>query len=186
MSKEKNKEPGGKKLDSDRRVRWVILFSLTILFSLILFPSLVITKHQYNLGDVAERDIKSPRDFFIEDQPATELNRQLAKEEVLTVYDYDAELGTKISLTVDEIFAQMRAASTAHNATSEPIPAAAENSAEETANAQKPSTNVITDKRQYLEEKLGIRVTRGAFSALSRIFKKNCRPYQPDTIKNSG
>jgi putative nucleotidyltransferase with HDIG domain len=166
MGKEKNREPGGKILDSDMRLRWVILFSLTILFSLILFPSLVTTQHQYYLGDVAERDIKSPRDFFIEDQAATELNRQLANEEVLTVYDFDAELGTKISLTVDEIFAQMRAASTAHDITADPIPAVAENTAEETANTKKPSTNVITDKRQYLEEKLGIRVTRGAFSAL--------------------
>jgi len=169
MSKEKNKEPVGKILNSDRRFRWAILFSLTVLFSLILFPSLVVTNHQYNLGDVAERDIKSPRDFFIEDQAATELNRKLAEEKVPTVYDYDAELGTKIALKVEEIFAQMRAASTAHNITSEPIPTAAENSGEETTQAQKPSANVITDKRKYLEEKLGIRVTRGAFSALETV-----------------
>ena len=84
MGKEKSKKPVGKILDSDRRFRWGILFSLAILFSLILFPSLVTTKHQYNLGDVAERDIKSPRDFFIEDKAATDLNRQLAEEKVLT------------------------------------------------------------------------------------------------------
>ena len=169
MSKDKNKEPVGRILDSDRRFRWAILFSLTILFSLILFPSLVTTKHQYDLGDVAERDIKSPRDFFIEDQTATELNRQRAEEKVLTVYDYDAELGPQIALNVEEIFAQMRAASTAHNITSESIPAAAENSGEETAKTQKPAVNAITDKRKYLEEKLGIRVTRGAFSALETV-----------------
>jgi len=166
MSKEKNKEPVGKILNSDRRFRWAILFSLTVLFSLILFPSLVVTNHPYNLGDVAERDIKSPRDFFIEDQAATELNRKLAEEKVPTVYDYDAELGTKIALRVEEIFARMRAASTVDNIASEPIATTAENSGEETTQAQKPSANVITDKRKYLEEKLGIRVTRGAFSAL--------------------
>ncbi len=169
MSKDKSKEPVGRILDSDTQFRWVILFSLTILFSLILYPSLVTTKHQYDLGDVAERDIKSPRDFFIEDQAATELNRQRAEEKVLTVYDYDAELGPKIARNVEEIFAQMRAASTVHNITSEPIPAAAEKSGEQTANAQKPAGNVITDKRKYLEEKLGIRVTRGAFSALETV-----------------
>jgi len=169
MGKEKNKEPAGKILNSDWRFRWGILFSMTILFSLILFPSLVITKHQYNLGDVAERDIKSPKDFFIEDQSATELNRKLAEEKVPTVYDYDPELGTKIALTVEEIFAQMRAASAAHNITSEPIPMAAENSVEDTANAQKPSATVSADKRKYLEEKLGIRVTQGAFRALESV-----------------
>ena len=168
-NKDKNKEPVGRILDSGKRFRWAVLFSLTILFSLILFPSLVTTKHQYDLGDVAERDIKSRRDFFIEDQAATELNRQRAEAKVLTVYDYDAELGSQIALNVEEIFAQMRAASTAHNITSEPIPAAAENSGEPTANVQKPAANIITDKRKYLEDKLGIRVTRGAFSALETV-----------------
>jgi len=169
MSKEKNKEPVGKIRNSDLRFRWAILFTLTILFSLILFPNLVITKHQYNLGDVAERDIKSPKDFFIEDQSATELNRKLAEEKVPTVYDYDPELGTKIALNVEEIFAQMRAASTADNLTSEPTPMAAENSGEGPANSQKPAATAITDKRKYLEEKLGIRVTQGAFSALETV-----------------
>ncbi len=75
MGKEKNKESGSKFLDSDNRFRWGILCSVAVLFSIILFPNLVITKHQYILGDVAERDIKSPRDFFIEDQAATEINR---------------------------------------------------------------------------------------------------------------
>jgi putative nucleotidyltransferase with HDIG domain len=169
MGKDKNKEPVGKILDSDRRFRWAILFCLTILFSLILFPSLVTTKHQYNLGDVAVRDIKSPRDFFIEDQAATDVNRQLAEEKVLTVYDYDPALGTQIALNVEEIFAQMRAAATAHTITSEPIPTEAENPGEETTNAQKPPANVITDKRKHLEEKLGIRVTEGAFTALQSV-----------------
>ena len=169
MGKDKNKAPVGRILDSDRRFRWAILFCLTILFSLILFPSLVTTKHQYNLGDVAVRDIKSPRDFFIEDQAATDVNRQLAEEKVLTVYDYDPALGTQIALNVEEIFAQMRAAATAHTITSEPIPTEAENPGEETANAQKPPANVITDKRKYLEEKLGIRVTEGAFTALESV-----------------
>ena len=144
MSKDKNKEPVGRILDSDRRFRWAVLFSLTILFSLILFPSLVTTKHQYDLGDVAERDIKSPRDFFIEDQAATELNRQRAEEKVLTVYDYDTELGPQIALNVEEIFAQMRAASTAHDITSESIPAAAENAGEATANTQKPEKSAAS------------------------------------------
>ncbi len=166
MSIEKHKEPAGKILYSDHRFRWVILFCLTILFSLILFPSLVTTKHEYDLGDVAERDIKSPRDFFIEDQTATELNRQLAEENVLTVYDYDAELGPQIALSVEEIFAQMRAASTAHDITSAPNPTATGSADQMIARTPNPTVNVITDKRKYLEEKLGIRVTRGAFSAL--------------------
>ena len=154
MSKDRNKEPVGKILDSDRKFRWVILFSLTILFCLILFPSLVTTRHQYSLGDVAERDIKSPRDFFIEDQAATDRNRQQAEDKVLTVYDYDADLGPRIALNVEQIFARMRAASAAGNITYEPDPALAEHLVNEPAKTNLTSETVITDKRKYLEEKL--------------------------------
>ncbi len=76
MGQEKNKKSDPKFHHYDRRFRWGILCTVAVLFSIILFPNLVITRHQYNLGDVAERDIKSPRDFFIEDQAATEINRQ--------------------------------------------------------------------------------------------------------------
>ena len=88
MVKEKKKESGGKFLDDNRRFRWGILGTVAVLFSIILFPSLVITRHQYLLGDVAERDIKSPRDFFIEDQAATEVNRQQSVDKVQTVFEH--------------------------------------------------------------------------------------------------
>ena len=49
MGKEKNKESGNKIFDYNRRFRWGILGAVAILSSIILFPSLVITRHQYNL-----------------------------------------------------------------------------------------------------------------------------------------
>jgi len=101
MAKEKSKDSASKNLTYLKRFRWGILLSVTILAAIILFPSLVVTKHQYELGDVAERDIKSPKDFFIEDQAATETNRQLAVDKVLTVYDYDAGLAESLTRKVD-------------------------------------------------------------------------------------
>ena len=110
MSKDKIKESVKKSPASANRFRWGILFSVTMLFSVILFPNLIVTKHQYRLGDVAERDIKSPRDFFIEDESATETNRQQAVAAVLTVYDYDAGLAAKLTAKVNTAFAEMRTA----------------------------------------------------------------------------
>ena len=168
MSKDKNREPVKKNLDSAKRFRAGILFSVTILFSIILFPNLIVTKHQYNLGDVAERDIKSPRDFFIEDKALTEANRQHAQEAVLTVYDYDAGLAASLTSKVDEIFTEMRAA--AATASEDPLkqPAANDATGQVVAAAGNPAQNVITDKRKYLEEKLGIRVSTGAFMVLEK------------------
>ena len=166
MGKEKNKESGNQLLDSYKWFRWGILFALVLLFSIILFPNLVITKHQYSLGDVAERDIKSPRDFFIEDQAATETNRLLAIEKVLTVYDYDAEIAKTLTRNVEAVFAEMRVISGAKKEASEQKPAANESSAEVTVKQKKLPQNPIADKRKYLEDKLGIRVNKGAYRAL--------------------
>ncbi len=169
MGKEKNKASVNINLDSARRFRWGILFSVTVLFSIILFPNLVVTRHQYDLGDVAERDIKSPRDFFIEDEAATETNRRQAVEAVLTVYDYDAGLAASLTRKVDEVFTEMRAAIAAPDENRQQQPAVNDASGQAAAAAQKPAQNEITDKRKYLEEKLGIRVSKGAFSALENI-----------------
>ena len=46
MTKEKNKESVGRFIATDNRFRWVILSSVTILFSVMLFPNLVVTRHQ--------------------------------------------------------------------------------------------------------------------------------------------
>jgi hypothetical protein len=169
MGKEKNKASVNTNLDSAKRFRWGILFSVTVLFSIILFPNLVITRHQYDLGDVAERDIKSPRDYFIEDEAATETNRQQAVEAVLTVYDYDAGLAVGLTHKVNEVFTEMRAAIGAPDENHQQQPAIKDTSAKAAAAAPKPAQSEITDKRKYLEEKLGIRVSKGAFSALENI-----------------
>ena len=166
MGKEKNKESGSK--FHDRRFRWGILFTVAVLFSIILFPSLVITRHQYNLGDVAEKDIKSPRDFFIEDQAATEINRRQSVDNVLTVYDYDSDLVRVLTRKVAAVFAEMRAAADVQDTPQTQQPNSNGSSGAMTDAADNPSKSAIADKRKYLEEKLAIRVTEGAYNALAK------------------
>ena len=169
MGKEKTKKSGSKFHDYDRRFRWGILGTVAVLFSIILFPNLVITRHQYNLGDVAERDIKSPRDFFIEDQAATEINRRQSVDKVLTVYDYDSDLARVLTRNVEAAFAEMRVASDVQDSPETQKPASNDSSDEMTDAADNPSKSVMTDKRKYLEEKLGIRVNEGAYRALEKV-----------------
>jgi putative nucleotidyltransferase with HDIG domain len=169
MGQEKNKKSDRKFHDYDRRFRWGILCTVAVLFSIILFPNLVITRHQYNLGDVAERDIKSPRDFFIEDQAATEINRRQSVDKVLTVYDYDSDLARVLTRNVEAVFAEMRAASDVQDNSETQKPASNDSSGEMTDAANNPSKSVIADKRKYLENKLSIRVNEGAYRALEKV-----------------
>jgi len=169
MKFEKSKELIHKFLDSHTHIRWAILGISTILFVIILYPSLVITKHPYSLGDVVERDIKAPKDFFIEDQAATEKNRQQAVAEVLTVYDYDANLADDLKRKVEQAFGDLRTLIESkrkieHQEMQYQVPPADTRLAE-----QKPSLQTLLwEKQKQFEETIGINISKGAYRALAR------------------
>ena len=168
MKLEQSKESINKFLDDNTRIRWGILVLSTILFIIILYPSLVITKHRYNLGDVVERDIKAPKDFFIEDETATGKNRQQAIAEVLTVYDYDANLANTLQLNVEQAFGDVRALIEASKklTRSELINQSAPVGIH--PEEQHPSLETqIWEKHEQFEETIGIRVSKGAYRALA-------------------
>jgi hypothetical protein len=73
-----------------------------------LYPNLVVTKHIYALGDVAERNIKAPTDLLIEDKEATKVSRQQSLDAVLTVYDFDDTLVFKLMKKIQDAFSEMR------------------------------------------------------------------------------
>ena len=72
-------------IESSDSVRWALLVAVTIIFTILLYPNLVIEKHSYKLGDVVTKDIKAAKNFLIEDKDATEASRKQAVENVLTV-----------------------------------------------------------------------------------------------------
>ena len=168
MNFDKSKESINKLLDNNTRIRWGVMVLFVILFIIILYPSLVITEHRYKLGDVVERDIKASRDFFIEDRAATEKNRQQSMAEVLTVYDFDANMAKSLMRNVVQAFDDLRAV----------IESAQSNQLQELGNESKadqilvgdtkPSTQVlIWEKQAHFEETIGIRVSKGAYQALA-------------------
>lgn len=91
-----------------RTVRGAILAVIMSIFSLMLYPNLATTNYSHEIGDVAERDIKAREDFFIEDARGTESARAEAAEKVLTVYDRDDTLLSKITLQISETFDEAR------------------------------------------------------------------------------
>jgi hypothetical protein len=101
---EKHTESVRKLFYESRSFRWILLPALTVFFIVLLYPHLIVTQPSYKLGDVAERDVKAPQDFFIEDYNATEANRQRAAAEVLTVYDYDRALLPALDARVASAF----------------------------------------------------------------------------------
>ena len=146
------------------RFRLFVLIAVTALFMLILYPNLMVTKLAYTAGDVAEKDIKAPKDFLVEDQTATDIKRQQAVQDILTVYDNDTDLVNRLVQMVDGTFADMRALRQAAAESRGSAPgAAAPPSAEATRTGLATSAE---EARKVFEDKLGIRVGKGAFLAL--------------------
>lgn len=169
MNIDKGKKSISSFFDSSHRLRWAILAVVTLVFTFLLYPNLVIEKHQYHLGDVAQRDIKAPKDFFIEDQAATEIKRQKAAAEVVTVYDYDADLVTTLTHRVQQAFSAARAGLEKKQMIPDQGPAL---SAGQTTSAAA-SQNAIAEKsgptsRERFAKQLGIPVSRGAFKVLEQ------------------
>jgi len=147
--------------------RLLLLMAVTLLFTLIIHPNLLVTRFPYGLGDVAEKDVKAQRDFLLEDQTATEIKRQQAVQDVLTVFDIDTELAGRLARNVEEAFADMRALRRTALDTRSPLPAPAPESAAAIGADKKPDAAPQPDEmRKNFEDRLGIRVSKGAFAAL--------------------
>ena len=147
-------------------VRWSILIGVTIIFTILLYPNLVVKKHSYKLGDVAEKNIKATKDFLIEDKDATEVNRREAVAKVLTVYDHDVTLSQTINQNVKKAFNDIR---TVFNAEKNQDKIALIPS--ETASTGTIATSVhdlLWQQKADFEENIGISVSDGAYNILEK------------------
>lgn len=72
--------------------RWTGVLFLILALTLLLAPDFQLPVTDMMLGDVSPFNIKAKKDFLIEDALSTQKNRELARESVLPVYDFDTKL----------------------------------------------------------------------------------------------
>jgi putative nucleotidyltransferase with HDIG domain len=144
-------------IDNSDRVRWALLIAVTIIFTILLYPNLVIKKYSYKLGDVVTRDIKAVKNFLIEDKDATEASRKQAVENVLTVYDHDVNISQKTNQRIKKAFDDLRA--TLETIKSIDGLKKSETSTSENEEQKLTAHNLIWQKKTDFEEKIGISVS---------------------------
>lgn len=151
-------------------IRWGIVFGITIVFLIILYPGLVIKKHTYRLGDVAETNIKAPKDFFIEDKEETRSKRRQAIDAVLTVYDHDTRLTAKLVHRISQSFLIVRSVYNAHEAEANKPDVDVESpDIQEPVLDPKPTVDdQVTLLKNDFEKVLGIPITEGQYSRLMK------------------
>ncbi len=169
VKKDRGRKPFVEFLAASPLVRFALLAAVLTIFSVILYPNLILPEHEYRLGDVAERDIKAPRDFFIQDREATEENMRQAVADVLTVYDYDDALHKEIAQRVKEAFGEVRAVFEADAGPSSAPDA--DQAGDPAASAGGAATSVhdrVWEMKEDFEKKLGISVSSGAYKILEK------------------
>ena len=80
-------------------VLWFLLVLITVLFTIAHYPKQSKISYSYRIGDIAKRDIKAPKDFFIEDTESTSLKKDEVTAASKMVYDLDANLIKKMMAT---------------------------------------------------------------------------------------
>lgn len=175
MNLDKNIRQFTSSVSEDPKVPWIILVLIASAFIIIVYPGLITTEQTYEPGDVAERNVKAPHDFLVEDTVATEVNQRKAEAGVLTVYDHEPALVAAISGSVQTAFEGMRQAMTELRP---PIGNAPGNPVSDTSNPPPPSSTGtaedlksllrehILGKKTWFESRLGIELEDDVFSAL--------------------
>jgi putative nucleotidyltransferase with HDIG domain len=86
----------------------MILAILTVSMTILLYPIFVMPSANYQIGDIAKKDIKATQDYLIEDELSTQKRRSEAMEESPAVYDLDETVLSGIRMRLENSFKYMR------------------------------------------------------------------------------
>ena len=162
-----NKDTVNSFLGSSIGIKWGLLTAVTIIFILILSPNLVMIQRSYEMGDVAERDIKASKDFLVEDRVATEESRRRASDAVLTVYDHDITLASRMGQQIGEAFKKLQAVINPFEKPKEKTLAEASvEKATEPAASEADLQKQLWENKKDFEEKIGVGISKGAYALL--------------------
>ncbi|MDY6856310.1 MAG: HDIG domain-containing protein [Thermodesulfobacteriota bacterium] len=88
--------------------RWLMAILLAVFITLFLSPNINLPFIQYEVGEVASKDVKSPKDFLVEDTQSTIKRIGEAKKSVVSVYDFDSNQPMEIEKKLVSSFTLMR------------------------------------------------------------------------------
>ncbi len=160
-------------------IRWVLLVLIVVIFTTGLYPELVFKKHRYEIGDVVQSDVKASEDFFIEDEAATETHRRHAVDSVITVYDLNPKILKGTVTRLMDAFDQLRLIYEQESKKLEtelqtlPTPLSVSDGVPvEPADVpdlpQVPLAERMLTKKNLFEDTIGLEISNGAFSILTK------------------
>ena len=93
----------------------VLLVLLAALLTVIIIPKGGFIPDYYQPGDIASRDIKTPRDFLVPEPELTEKKKQDAADAVIPLYDYDPRPSKAVALKFSDALGRLNAEKHRHD-----------------------------------------------------------------------
>ena len=115
-----------------------------------------VESYDYKIGDVAGRDIKAPKDFFIEDKATNLAKMDQVKGAIKTVYDFDENLLKNITASITSAMDFGR----------QMFPPRDNSLGISTPAIEEPTLAMALTFKPEFEKKLGIEMSKGAFQIL--------------------
>ena len=87
----------------------LLLVCFSLILGVLVTPYYIVLPVNYQVGDVADHDIKAAHDFLVTDETATQKKREDAGRTSLAIYDLDEETVQHLGERLDGAFTMMRA-----------------------------------------------------------------------------
>ena len=146
--------------------RVLLLVGISAVLGILVTPHYLVLSVNYQVGEVAEHDIKAARDFLVTDEAATQQKREEAALNSLAVYDLDEETVQHLQQRLHTAFSMMRALYLQHIETNE---VNEDVEAGRMRGIQKSAKEMAIERKKEFESKLGIAVSDADFSLLLKI-----------------
>lgn len=170
MAKEKVQNKITAWFNTSFQVPWIILLIISVVITFVFYPSLGGIEHDYEVGDVAQKNIKATSDFFVEDKQATENKKAEATANEFKVYEFNPALLSRLAQNIRNAFSEMNAYYPEENHASSLAEASDNPDSAETLplRQEHARADIIRDKKDEFEKKIGIDIDADAYSVLEK------------------
>jgi len=143
--------------------RLLLLVGFSLILGVLVTPHYIVLPVNYQVGDVADHDIKAAHDFLITAEEATQQKREEAARKSLAVYDLDEETVQNLRQRLETSFAMMRSL---YKQPAESSAVVEGTKAESAGAIHKSAKELALEKKEEFEKNLGITVSTTDYAIL--------------------
>jgi len=152
--------------DKTRTLLWqrvLLLVGFSLILGVLVTPHYIVLPVNFQVGDVADNDVKAANDFLVTDEAATQRKKEEAAQQSLTVYDLDEETVQNLHQRLGAVFTPMR--SLFHQPAESSV-AAKGSSAKGLSGIHKSGKELALEQKKDFETQLGINISDTDYAIL--------------------